>query len=62
MSDFDQPCRIEAFDLSDRSEWAEPGQQAKVERRSEEIANSIGSVADRGNAAEGMIGSSEASI
>jgi len=31
MSDFDQPCRVEAFDLTDRSERAGPGQQAKAE-------------------------------
>jgi hypothetical protein len=38
-------CR--RFDLSDLSEWIGPRRQAKAERRSEEIANRIGSLADR---------------
>jgi hypothetical protein len=41
MSDFDQPRRIEAFDLSDRSERAGPVQQTKSERKLEEMTGPV---------------------
>jgi len=41
VSVFDKPFRIEAFDLSDRSERARPGQQTKAERKPEETTRPV---------------------